>query len=165
MISLTYWTFLLLNFIYSWETHRERQRHRQREKQALCRKHDVGLNPGTPGSRPEPKVDTQPLSHPCIPTLVLLLRLFFSCSLLAVIQAYTFALLALTIPLPDTHMAISHYSKCLLWSLNLNCTPHSSTAFSFLALFHGMCHNRTCWILSTQRSAWPVEHGICWMYD
>ena len=29
-------------FIYSWETHRERQRHRQREKQALCREPDAG---------------------------------------------------------------------------------------------------------------------------
>ena len=25
---------------------------------------DVGLNPRTPGSQPEPKADTQPLSHP-----------------------------------------------------------------------------------------------------
>ena len=25
---------------------------------------DVGLDPKTPGSQPEPKVDTQPLSHP-----------------------------------------------------------------------------------------------------
>ena len=45
------------------ERERERQRHRQREKQAPCRKPDVGLDPGTPGSRPEPKADAQPLSH------------------------------------------------------------------------------------------------------
>ena len=36
-------------FIYSF---RERQRHRQREKQAPCRKPDVGLDPGSPGSHP-----------------------------------------------------------------------------------------------------------------
>ena len=42
----------------------ERQRHRQREKQALCGESDVGLDPRTPGSRPEPKADVQPLSHP-----------------------------------------------------------------------------------------------------
>ena len=42
----------------------EKQRHRQREKQAPCREPDVGLDPGTPGSRPEPKADAQPLSHP-----------------------------------------------------------------------------------------------------
>ena len=27
---------------------------------------DVGLDPRTPGSRPEPKADAQPLSHPGI---------------------------------------------------------------------------------------------------
>ena len=33
------------------ERERERQRHRQREKQAPCREPDVGLDPGSPGSR------------------------------------------------------------------------------------------------------------------
>ena len=47
---------------------RERQRHRQREKQAPCREPDVGLHPGTPGSRPELKAGAQLLSHPGIPT-------------------------------------------------------------------------------------------------
>ena len=37
------------------ERERERQRHRQREKQAPCREPNAGLNPGSPGSRPEPK--------------------------------------------------------------------------------------------------------------
>ena len=46
---------------------RGKQRHRQREKQAPRRKPDVRLNPGTPGSRPEPKADAQPLSHPGVP--------------------------------------------------------------------------------------------------
>ena len=46
---------------------RERQKHRQREKQAPCREPDVGLDPGTWGSHPEPKADAQPLSHPGIP--------------------------------------------------------------------------------------------------
>ena len=49
------------------DTQRERQRHRQREKQAPCREPDVGLDPRTPGSRPEPKADAQPLSHPGVP--------------------------------------------------------------------------------------------------
>ena len=39
----------------------------QREKQAPRREPDVGLDPGSSGSGPEPKVDTQPLSHPGIP--------------------------------------------------------------------------------------------------
>ena len=37
------------------DTRRERQKHRQREKQALWREPDVGLDPGTPGSWPELK--------------------------------------------------------------------------------------------------------------
>ena len=54
------------------DTERETQRHRQRKKQAPCREPDVGLNPGTPGSRPEPKADAQPLSHPGVPLLQIL---------------------------------------------------------------------------------------------
>ena len=48
-------------------THTLKQRHRQREKQTLCGKPAVRLDPRTPGSRPEPKADAQPLSHPGIP--------------------------------------------------------------------------------------------------
>ena len=39
------------------DTEIERQKHREREKHAPCREPDVGLNPGTPESRPEPKAD------------------------------------------------------------------------------------------------------------
>ena len=50
------------------EREKERQRPRQREeKQTPCREPDVGLDPGTSGSHPEPKADTQPLSHPAAP--------------------------------------------------------------------------------------------------
>ena len=45
----------------------ERQKHRQREKQAPCMEPDAGLDPGTLGSCPEPKADAQLLSHPSIP--------------------------------------------------------------------------------------------------
>ena len=38
------------------ERERQRQRHRQREEQAPCREPDVGLDPGSPGSHPGPKV-------------------------------------------------------------------------------------------------------------
>ena len=33
----------------------------------LSREPDVGLDPRTPGSRPGPKADTPPLSHPGVP--------------------------------------------------------------------------------------------------
>ena len=48
------------------DTHTERQRHKQREKQAPCREPHVGLSPRTPESCPEPKADAQLLSHPDI---------------------------------------------------------------------------------------------------
>ena len=53
------------------ERERERQRHRQKEKQASRREPNVGLDPGTPGSHLEPKANTQPLSHPGVPGLLL----------------------------------------------------------------------------------------------
>ena len=37
-------------------TERERGRDRQREKQVPCRKPDMGLDPGSPGSHPGLKV-------------------------------------------------------------------------------------------------------------
>ena len=37
------------------DTEKERQRPRQREKQAPCREPDVGLDPVFPGSYPGPK--------------------------------------------------------------------------------------------------------------
>ena len=40
---------------------------RQREKQTPCGKPNASFDPRTPGSRPEQKADTQPLSHPGIP--------------------------------------------------------------------------------------------------
>ena len=46
---------------------RDTERHGQREKQAPCREPNVGLDPGTLGSRPGPKAGTELLSHPSIP--------------------------------------------------------------------------------------------------
>ena len=62
--------YFLKDFIYLFmrDTERERLRHMQREKQAPCRKLDVGLDLGTEGSRLEPKADAQLLSHAGIPS-------------------------------------------------------------------------------------------------
>ena len=67
--------FIFLRFyLFMRDTDREGQRHRQREeKQASCKEPNVGLDPGTPGSRPELKTDAQPLSHPGIPCHCLLI--------------------------------------------------------------------------------------------
>ena len=50
-----YFIFLKILFIHKRHT-RERQRHRQREKQAPCREPNVGLDPWSPGSHPGLKV-------------------------------------------------------------------------------------------------------------
>ena len=63
--------FFKIVFIYSSETQRERQRHRQREKHVPCREPEVGLDPRTPESRPEPKADAQPLNYPDVPYIVI----------------------------------------------------------------------------------------------
>ena len=57
------------DFIYLFihDRQRERQRHRQREKRAPFREPDVGLDPGTPRSRPGPKAGAEPIRHPGIP--------------------------------------------------------------------------------------------------
>ena len=52
------------------ERERERQRPRQREKQAPCGEPDMGLDPGSPGSRPGLKGGAKLLSHPGCPTKI-----------------------------------------------------------------------------------------------
>ena len=72
-----YYFFFFLRFcLFIHERRRERQRHTQREKQAPCGKPDVGLDPRTLGSRPEPKADTRPLSHSGPPFVLFILYLY-----------------------------------------------------------------------------------------
>ena len=54
--------------------HTERQRHRQREKQAPCGEPDAGLDPGNLGSGSELKAGAKPLSHPDVPSDSFLLK-------------------------------------------------------------------------------------------
>ena len=44
--------FLIFKISYLLARDTQRQRHRQKEKQAPCREPDVGLDPGSPGSHP-----------------------------------------------------------------------------------------------------------------
>ena len=57
---------------------REGQKHRQREKQAPCREPDAGLYPRILGSRPEPKADSQLLSHSGVPNSVFYTKIILS---------------------------------------------------------------------------------------
>ena len=45
----------------------DREKERQREKQAPCREPEVGLDPRTPGLCLQPKAGAKPRSHPGIP--------------------------------------------------------------------------------------------------
>ena len=57
--------FFLKNlFLFIHERHTKRSRDIGRGRSSPHRGPDVGLNPRTSGSRPEPNVDAQPLSHP-----------------------------------------------------------------------------------------------------
>ena len=58
-LGIPSFSFFYKDFIYLFMRDIENgaQRHRQREKQAPCREPDVGFNPRTPGSCPEPKAD------------------------------------------------------------------------------------------------------------
>ena len=50
---------------------RERQKHRQREKQAPCREPDVVLDPGSPGSHPGLKAELNRCATRAAPVLFL----------------------------------------------------------------------------------------------
>ena len=52
-------------------TEREREREREAEGEAgsMNREPHVGLDPGSPGSRPGPKAGAKPLRHPGIPSI------------------------------------------------------------------------------------------------
>ena len=60
--------FLFFKDLFIHERHtRERQRHRQRDKEAPTGNPIWDSIPGLLGSRPELKADAQPLSHPGVP--------------------------------------------------------------------------------------------------
>ena len=91
LVPFVYFFLRFYLFIHERHTHTERererereregQRHRRSEKQAPCREPDVGLDPGSPGSRPGLKAGAKPLSHPGIPHFdefkAVLLLIFF----------------------------------------------------------------------------------------
>ena len=54
------------------DTERKAETQAERGEAGSMQGADVGLDPRTPGSRPEPKADAQPLSHPGIPLYVYL---------------------------------------------------------------------------------------------
>ena len=73
-LGTTFWIYFYFFKEYLFERERERQRPRRREKQAPCWEPDVGLDPGSPGSRPGPKAGAKLLSHPGIPCIRFLFK-------------------------------------------------------------------------------------------
>ena len=67
---LTSFVFNFFLLIYDSHTEREREAETQAEGEAgsMHREPDVGLDPGSPGSRPRPKAGAKPLRHPGIPS-------------------------------------------------------------------------------------------------
>ena len=64
--------FVSFFLIFIYDSHREREREREAETQAegeagsMPWEHDVGFDPGSPGSRPGLKAGAKPLRHPGI---------------------------------------------------------------------------------------------------
>ena len=77
--SLTFFFIYFFLFIYFFMivTEREREAEIQAEGEAgsMHREPDVGLHPGSPGSRPGSKAGAKPLRHPGIPQTHLLFKL------------------------------------------------------------------------------------------
>ena len=71
-VDMQYFFFFFLIFIYDSHREREREAETQAEGEAgsMNRKPDVGFDPGSPGSRPQPKAGTKPLRHPGIPKII-----------------------------------------------------------------------------------------------
>ena len=70
MFYLPLFFFKIIFLIYSWETHREMERHKQGEKEAPQGEPGVDFVLGLQITR-EPKADTQPLNHPGVPLYVM----------------------------------------------------------------------------------------------
>ena len=90
---LTVWqiykSFVMIFLIYSWETHKERERGRDIEGEAgSLQGAPCGAQSWTLGSHPELKADAQPLSHPGIPSGDLFLPVNFTCFWALYILAY-----------------------------------------------------------------------------
>ena len=67
--------FFLRFYLFIHDSHREREAETQAEGEAGSkhREPDVGLDPGSPGSRPGPKAGAKPLRHPGIPEITILI--------------------------------------------------------------------------------------------
>ena len=73
------------NFLFIYDSHREREAETQAEGEAGSMhwddwEPDVGFDPGSPGSHPGPKAGAKPLHHPGIPTAFFQTEIYVTCS-------------------------------------------------------------------------------------
>ena len=145
-----YFFFKDISFIYSWETQGERQRHRQREKQAPCREPDAGLDLRTTGSYPELRADAQPPSHPGAPLVFFLL--------LCIIESFCNEIeIKVNKALPDVTLQSPPFmtQQHTLWGSFSRCrnqralAPTSSQSTS--ATISAACHS------GLYTSPWPIQ--------
>ena len=96
----------------------------------------MGLDPGTPGSCPEPKAEAQPLSHPVVPELLILRRLE---KLLFHLNARLTTLLPSTVHWPIRGVAVQEkdFSK-------MTCFPFSTLAYNIMILISNLTIKYDC---------------------
>ena len=106
MLSFYFFIFYILKilYIYSWETQRGAETQAEGEA-GPCREPDVGLDPRTPGSCPEQKANSQPLSHPGALLCAILTILFTQ-------KVFTNA--NVTRPIPRISIILSLLNSCFL---------------------------------------------------
>ena len=127
----------------------------------------LGLDPGSPGSRPEPQADAQPLSHPGLPKM-LWLSLFINCG-------------GQDIPgSSKSEFLIVHFDTSMFWytapccilslssALRTICYSRSKNLISLLFILYGACFS-LCLILPLSLSLsvsvyvaaqFKFQHGV-----
>lgn len=139
-----YFGVFLRFYLFIHERQRERQRHRQRENQAPCKEPDVGLDPGTPRSRPKPKADAQLLSHPGVP---------FD----HILKARNWNARLSTLPkvTQPVHSGLSNLAPESLLLLHHRVVPHlSAVLLSVVSITHGQSLSESRWF-----SFWHMAEG------
>ena len=161
---IKYFVYIFKYFIYSWETQKERQRHRQSEKQVPWGEPDVGLSPRMSGSGPEPKADAQPLSHPGVPVFYIFWKLFCLHFNFQLLIAYVFILILyprnLINPLINSSSFFVDISDISMYMSSVNndsffFVQSMCFLFPFLVLLHWLDSWVHCWVEAIKETSLP----------
>ena len=148
--------FFFIFYLFMIVTEKERQRHRQREAGSMHREPDVGIDPGSPGSRPRPKAGAKPLRHLGIPAPRFLM--YFHKGILLTIHSH-----------PYMHIYSIHLS--FLHVQNSNVHSHVSVSECVhvcMCQYMWMCLYMSKWIMSLLaysfmcQTVWEIPWFIPW---